>query len=445
MKTSIEFTRQASLVMVGQKFLEMGLWSAIEKYVMVKQKVRYYTPHQKMLDAFITMLAGGRGIVEVNTCIRPDRVVQLAFGRTGCAEQSTISEMFNACTAETVQQMRQALKVIIQQHSQCYQHDYRHRWQVLDIDMTGLPCGPQCVGATKGYFAHQPQRRGRQLGRVLATLYDEIIAERLYEGKYQLDKNFKELILTAEEVLDLAENKPKRTILRVDGGAGDEANINWALRRGYHLLTKVKNWQRAYKLAKSVRRWYADSKVSDREIGWVEQPTVYTAPTRQLAIRHPKKKKDGSLDWHYHVLVFTLTDAMLWELAKFPKVKRLSSRQVMFAALYAYDLRDGGLETQNRGDKQGLGLAHRNKRSFAAQEMLVLLAQLAHNFVIWSRNQLAKVAPHFRKFGIQRIVRDLFQIDGQAIISATGHIQRVTLNPKHPYADAFQRAFGDDL
>ena len=172
---------------------------------------------------------------------------------------------------------------------------------------------------------------------------------------------------------------------------------------------------------------------------------VYTAPTRQLAIRHPKKNKDGSLAWHYHVLVFTLTDAMLWTLAKLPKVKRPSARQVMLAALYAYDLRDGGLETHNRGDKQGLGIAHRNKRSFAAQEMLVLLAQLAHNFVIWSRNQLIQVAPQFRKFGIQRIVRDLFQIEGQAIISATGRIQRVTLNPKHPYADAFQRAFADDL
>ena len=99
MKTSTEFTRQASLVMVGQKFLELGLWSTIEKYVRIKQKIRCYTPYQKMLDAFITMLAGGRGIVESNTCVRPDRVVQLAFGRTGCAEQSTISETFNGSTA----------------------------------------------------------------------------------------------------------------------------------------------------------------------------------------------------------------------------------------------------------------------------------------------------------------------------------------------------------
>lgn len=39
----------------------------------------------------------------------------------------------------------------------------------------------------------------------------------------------------------------------------------------------------------------------------------------------------------------------------------------------------GGLEVQNRGNKQALILAKRIKRPFAAQEMLVLLTQLAHN------------------------------------------------------------------
>jgi hypothetical protein len=41
-------------------------------------------------------------------------------------------------------------------------------------------------------------------------------------------------------------------------------------------------------------------------------------------------------------------------------------------------MRSGGVETQNRGEKQGLGLVRRNKPLFEAQEVLVLLAQLAH-------------------------------------------------------------------
>jgi hypothetical protein len=280
------------------------------------------------------------------------------------------------------------------------------------------------------------------LGRVLATHYEEIVVERLYEGKRQLDHSFQELVLATEDVLDLTETKRKNTILRMDGGGGDDGNINWVLNRGYRLLTKVRNWQRAYKLAQTVTDWQADPKVPDRQVGWVQTPHPYAQPTRQVALRHPKKKKAGSPGWHYHVLVFSLTDAMLLDLSHAACPTPASATDLLWTAVYAYDQRDGGLETQNRGDKQGLGLSHRNKRSFAAQEMLVLLAQLAHNLVIWSRNQLSRVESRFRKFGIQRMTRDVFQIDGHVSLSATGQVQRITLNGRHPHAAAFQRAFG---
>jgi Transposase DDE domain group 1 len=438
-----EFSSRASLVMVGQQFQVMGLWAVIEKQVQIKQKVRRYTPHQKLLDAFITMLAGGHGLVESNTRVRPEPAIQLAFGRQDCAEQSTISETFNACTPENVEQLRQALKIILHQQGQSPKHDYAHDWQVLDVDMMGLVAGPQAEGATKGYFANQRKRRGRQLGRVLATHYEELVAERLYDGKRQLDASFQELLGLAEAALDLTENKRKRTIVRADGGAGSEANINWALAQGYQLLTKVHSWQRARKLAQTVTQWYADPKVSDREIGWVEQPTHYRSPTRQIAVRHPKKDKQGQVTWHAFVLVFNLSDDLLFELSRQPKQAEPKPFDILLAALAAYDLRGGGLETQNRGSQQGLGLTHRNKRSFAAQEMLVLLAQLAHNLIIWSRNRLAAVDPCFRKFGLQRMVRDLFQISGQVRLAANGQVLSVALNPRHPYTAAFQRAFDE--
>jgi hypothetical protein len=441
MDTYTEFSSHASLVMIGKQFQAMGIWPVIEKLVDIQQKVHEHTPHDKLLDAFITILAGGRGLVEVNTRVRSDPALSLAFGRQGCAEQSTISQTFNACTAENVQQMRQALKKILHKQGRCTQHNYEKKWQVLDVDLTGLVAGPQAEGATKGYFAHQPQRRGRQLGRVVATGYDELVAERLYPGKRQLDASFQDLMQAAEETLDSSKNKRKRTILRADGGAGSEENINWALERDYFFITKVHNWQRACKLAQTVKHWVADRKVPDRQVGWVEQPTAYRRATRQIAVRHPKKDKQGQVTWHYHVLVFNLTDAMLFELSHRPQLAHPKPLDILLTAVYAYDLRGGGVETQNRGGKQGLGLSHRNKRSFAAQEMLVLLAQLAHNLIIWSRNRLAAVAPRFRKFGIQRTVRDLFQISGQVRLSSKGCVQSVSLNPKHPHALAFQRAF----
>ena len=59
----------------------------------------------------------------------------------------------------------------------------------------------------------------------------------------------------------------------------------------------------------------------------------------------------------------------------------------------------------------------RNKKRFAAQELLVLLAQLAHNLVIWCRNALAAGDYRFRGWGIRRMLRDVFHIVGQAVLN----------------------------
>ena len=109
--------------------------------------------------------------------------------------------------------------------------------------------------------------------------------------------------------------------------------------------------------------------------------------------------------------------------------------------LYAYDLRGGGIETQNRCDRQGLGLGKRNKHAFAAQETLVLLGQLAHNFLIWIRNELSRTDSHFVQFGLKRMVRDVLAIDGMVWIDATGSVLRVDLNPKHPLAASIDATF----
>jgi hypothetical protein len=436
-----EFSARASLVALGFKFQHLQLWLPICNHVTIKQKVRQHTPLEKLLDCFINILAGGTGVVEVNTRVRPDHSVQRAFGRSTCAEQSTISDTLNACTSENAHQLRQAIQIILREHGRSYRHDYEAAWQLLDVDVTGMPAGRQGEGVTKGYFAKQKNRRGRQLGRVLATWYDEIIVDRLYDGKRQLDYSLTELITLAENALELTENQRKRTILRMDGGGGEDDSINWVLARDYHVLVKVKNWRRAKKLCASVTRWYADPQVPGRELGWVEEPYAYVKPTRQLALR--TLKKNGT--WSEHVLVFTLTDAMLFRLCDLGMPIVPSPADLLFAAMHAYDRRGGGVETQNKGDKQGLGLSRRNKHSFAAQEILVLLAQLAHDLVIWTRNDLAQVDQRFEKYGIQRTVRDALQIAGRIHVNAAGRVEQITLNESHPLAATVRIAFATSL
>jgi hypothetical protein len=433
----IEYSARASLVALGMQFQHLNLWTIVKEYVHIKQKVREHQPLDKLLDSFINILAGGNGLVEINTRVRPDHALQLAFGRSGCAEQSTASRTLNACTAENVTQMRTALKVILRLHGQSYDHDYQKDWQVLDVDLTGMPAGRQGEGVTTGYFPNDKNRRGRQLGRVLATRYDEIIVDRLYAGRRVLHRSLQELVVTAEDVLEMPENKRESTIVRVDAGGGEDADLDWLLQRHYGVLAKAKSWRRAQKLAASVTEWHVDPKVPEREVGWVACPHAYARATRQLAVRH--RKKNGK--WSYHVLVFNLTDAMLYFLDNGPMPQAPSAVEVLLTALHAYDRRGGGVETQNKGDKQGLGLSHRNKHSFAAQEMLVLLGQLAHDLVIWTRNDLAQVDPRLQKFGILRTVRDALHIDGRIEIDLDGHVQQIILNDKHPLASAFRLAY----
>jgi hypothetical protein len=60
----------------------------------------------------IAILAGAKGMVEVKKRVLPDMALQRAFGREGCAEQSTIQDTLNASTEENVKQMREALAEI---------------------------------------------------------------------------------------------------------------------------------------------------------------------------------------------------------------------------------------------------------------------------------------------------------------------------------------------
>jgi hypothetical protein len=436
-----EISPRASLVVIGQRFQQMGLWALVERNVSIKQKVLLHTPLDKLKDCLINILAGGTGVVETNLRVRPDRAVQVAFGRQSCAEQSTISDTLNACSAENVNQLRMAVTAILRCYGSSYRHLYDTQWQLLDVDVTGMPAGRGGEGVTKGYFAGVKNRRGRQLGRVLASWYDEVITDKLYNGKRQLDSSLPELVEEAEKALDLDECRRKRTILRVDGGGGKDANINWMLKRQYQVMVKAKNWHRAAKLAATVTRWYPDPKMPDREVGWATQLYAYAQPTRQLVLR--KRKQNGK--WSFHALIFTLTDQMLFELLKQPIPAYPCDEQILMAALHFYDLRGGGLETQNKSDKQGLGLSRRNKHRFAAQEMLVLLAQLAHNLVIWTRNDLANTNPRFRKYGILRTVRDVFHIPGSIQMTDQGTIRQITLNAHHPLAPAFQHSFAIHL
>ena len=430
MKNHSLYSSHSPLIGVALWMQQQRVWDRIAESVPIPQKVVRYRPTDKLLGAFVTILTGAGGLVEANTRVRPDEALCRAFGFDAFPDQSTLSETLNACTEESVKAMRECVTAIYRSAGCAPRHKPHHGWLILDVDLTGMPCGRRAEGATKGYFSRARGRRGRQLGRVVATDYEEIVIQELYPGKRQLSQAFCPLIEAAEGVLGLDRDPQRRrmVLLRCDAGGGTEREINWALERGYQVLTKLKNYQRTQKLVRSVTKWYPDSKVPGRFVGWVEKPHPFARPTLQIVVRSERAGKKPT----ERVLVTSLSEIEVVSMMGRTVQQPLDPCQVALAVAHLYDQRGGGAETENRQDKQGLGLTKRNKKRFQAQHMLVLLAELAHNLLTWVRQRLAQVNTQWQGWGILRLVRDVFHIPGMVQYDAHHRPQRLILSSRHP-------------
>jgi hypothetical protein len=433
-RTTTHFSPTASLAAIGVKLRQLDLFGPIRTQVQIRQKTVKHTPVDKLYDAFISLLAGAHGLVEINTRLRADPGLQQAFGRSACAEQSVVQETLDACTADNVTQLQHALDEIYRQHSQSFQHDYQARFLLLDVDMSGLPCGPKAAFATKGYFAGQYHRRGRQVGRVLATQYEEVVTDRLFAGNVQLVKALQPLVEAAEITLQLDEAKRARTIIRVDAGSGTLDDLNWLLTGGYEIMAKEYSGQRVLRLVKTVTEWVQDPDWSERSFGWVtEPPTGYVRPVRRIAVRC--RRQDGT--FAYGVLICSLSAQQVLAVLGRPSSQAADPVAVLAAYVTFYDQRGGGIETSFKGDKQGLGLTKRNKKRFEAQHMLLLLGSLAHNVVVWARRWLS--SHKIQHYGLLRMVRDVFHVSGLLRFDASGSVVELVLNQQAGLARSFIR------
>lgn len=429
----VTFSSHVTLAAIGVKATQIGLFAPIAKRVAIAQKVVKYTPAEKLQDAYLNLLAGGQGMVEINKRIRSDRGLQKAFGRTACAEQSVVQDTLDACTEENVRQMHEAMDVIYRQHSRGYRHDYQQQWQLMDVDLTGRPCGKKAAFATKGYFCGKRNRHGRQVGYVLATLYQEIITERIFDGKKQLSLVLQDLVKAAEETLELTADTRKRTIVRVDAGGGSVDDVNWLLDRGYRVMSKDYSGLRSQQVAEDVHEWLTDPAEPGRQMGWATSSTqLYCQPVQRIAVRC--RRRNGQ--YAYGVVLSNLTPKEVLLLTGQDPKQADDWNAVMLAYVRLYDQRGGGVETEIKGDKQGLNTSRRNKKRLEGQQMLLQLEALAHNTLIWARDWLAPKCPRIAAYGIKRLVRDVFTANGRIILDQANRVVHIVLNSLDPFASA---------
>ncbi len=174
------FSPHASLAALAAQLKARGIFEQLRQGVHIAQKTVKDSPQDKLIDILLTLLCGAQSLVQINTLLRSDPALQRSIGRQRCCEQSVAEPTLDAATAKNGEQMHQVLSTLFREHSQAASHFLGSGWLILDVDLTGMPCGKQAEKSAKGYFSQPRVRRGRKPGRVLASQYGEIVVDELY-------------------------------------------------------------------------------------------------------------------------------------------------------------------------------------------------------------------------------------------------------------------------
>jgi len=369
-----------------------------------------YTPHEKLIELLVCVLAGCRAIAQVNTRLRPDLALARAWGQERFAEQSTVTRTLDAFTGIAVEQLRHGSETWFRRESRALRHDFAQDWLWLDIDLTPLPISKHAEGSTKGKQARK-NRYGRQLARVHAPQYHETLFSRLYSGRQESSPAYIPTVDGLGTFLNLTPAQKQRTVLRSDAGFGSDANVNYALHDDWQVLTKTKGGKRPQIFASQVAAKDWQSLRNDRWVARAVKPPIYERSVECLVLRwltpHAEIK---------HAIVvcsipgWTMSDIIAY-----------------------YDDR-GACETEIQADKGGLKLERRRKKRLAAQEALILLTDVAHNLLAWVPQWMFPGEP-LAAFGTTRLVEDILHLPGRLFFHGE-RLAEVHLNQLHPHAEA---------
>jgi hypothetical protein len=163
-------------------------FAPLREHVQLGGKTILHEPHQQLLDVVVSVLADCASLKPINTRLRPATVRAAAWGRQRVVDQSTITRVLDAFTPLAVAQLRTAIERIDMREGQALRHPFAPERLFLDIDLTGRPAGRHAAASTKGSC------RGEKTA--------------------------------VERLLGLPPAPRRRTVLRLDGGFGPDANRN---------------------------------------------------------------------------------------------------------------------------------------------------------------------------------------------------------------------------
>jgi len=418
-KSTIRHTGRASLCALGEYLRRRCFFAPLREQVAIAQKTVRYRPIDKILDALVGILCGAKTIAQSNVTIRTDPAVQRAFGRTGCAEQSTMARTLRACTTDTVAQLERVSWYYLKRYGATPHHRFDERLLWVDVDVTPMPIGAKAEGSERTWMGRNRSKTGRKTLRITASTYREILRETLLRGQATAVPALKTALQEVETHLGWTRAQRARIVLRMDGGFGTTEVLNWVLSRGSQVVAKISHAGRVRTLCQHLGPWQPTSSLG-RESAVVLRPHRFCRATRQWVIRTPQEKGG----YHYAVLLTTVPDLEPTAVAD------------------AYDGRAMIAGTFGQ-DTQALGLVKRRQHTWEAQQIVLLFARLAHHLLLWSKQWLSRVPStrwRLQGYGLVRLLQEVYTVPG-GTRWRRGGLVRVRFDPLHPLATPLQQGF----
>lgn len=222
------------------------------------------------------------------------------------------------------------------------------------------------------------------------------------------------MVRLAEQVLRPQPHHFRHLIWRLDAGFGSDDAVKWILARQYQLLVKGYSTRRAAKIGCQIPDDQWQQLRPDKWIAEIPTQLRYGRSIQTLALKWHTQSKNN----RYALLLHTLKAHSPLEVAKL------------------YDKRGGTIESDFKQDKCGLQLVRRRKRRWHAQEAWVILSDLAHNLLIWSKGWMF-AGSSFESYGLLRLVQDVLAIPGTLEFKG-GKLIKVSLQKTHPFAPEMQ-------
>ena len=242
-------TEHGLLVAFGEFVQQHGLIERMMQ-VPVKQKTRTFAPQTKLVELLAGIMSGLEHLADLNDGPHPlakDSIVARAWGQPGFAHYSTVSRTLEACDAQTVVAVEQAINEFSRPFIENVIHDLLRRGEpiIYDLDLTGQAVSPTShtyPGVAFGWM-NDRVKLGYQLARVCLSprAHDRVwLAGFHHPGDTVSVTCLHDLIRAAEAQTGIRpRRRPELVQTRLVVQRETVARIQYLLDRQHQTLTRV--------------------------------------------------------------------------------------------------------------------------------------------------------------------------------------------------------------